>query len=62
VPSDEELVAGVRAIFLGDHLPWDPQETFRIAFTHGFCETDAARTSYYTYADIDGDFISLHHY
>jgi hypothetical protein len=62
-PSDEELVAaGVRAIFLGYYLLWDPQETFRIASTHGFCEAEAARTGYYADTDIDDDFISLHHY
>jgi N-acetyl sugar amidotransferase len=62
-PSDEELArAGVRAVFLGYYLPWDPQETYRVASAHGFREADAARTGYYAYADIDDDFISLHHW
>lgn len=62
-PSDEELsAAGVRAIFLGYYLPWDPQETYRVASAHGFRQAHAARTGYYAYADIDDDFISLHHW
>ena len=62
-PTDAELAAaGVRAIFLGYYLPWDPQETFGVARKHGFVEGDRARTGYYAYADIDDDFISLHHW
>jgi len=62
-PSDDKLArAGVRAIFLGYYLPWDPQETFRVARAHDFREAEAARTGYYAYADIDDDFISLHHW
>jgi len=62
-PSDEELSrTGVRAIFLGYYVPWDPQETYRVARAHGFREAEAARTGYYAYADIDDDFISLHHW
>src|SRR5262249_2285031 len=62
-PSDEELSrAGVRALFLGCYVPWDPQETYRVARAHGFREAEAARIGYYAYADIDDDFISLHHW
>jgi N-acetyl sugar amidotransferase len=62
-PSDEELAAaGVRAVFLGYYLPWDPQETYRVARAHGFHEDEAPRTGYYAYADIDDDFIALHHW
>ena len=62
-PSDEELAAaGVRAVFLGYYLPWDPQETYRVARAHGFREDEAPRTGYYAYADIDDDFISMHHW
>lgn len=62
-PSDAELEqAGVRAVFLGYYLPWDPQETYRIARDHGFREGEAARTGLYEFADIDDDFISLHHW
>ncbi len=62
-PSDGELdAAGVRAIFLGYYLPWDPQETYRVARDHGFREDDAPRTGHYAFADIDDEFISLHHW
>ena len=62
-PSDDEMArAGVRAMFLGYYLPWDPQETYRIAKECGFREAAAARTGYYAFADIDDDFISLHHW
>jgi N-acetyl sugar amidotransferase len=55
--------AGVRAIFLGYYLPWDPQETHRAAAAHGFvANTTGPRTGYYAFADIDDDFISIHHW
>jgi N-acetyl sugar amidotransferase len=63
-PDVDELErTGVRAIFLGYYLPWDPEETRRVAQAHGF-EADAAgpRTGYYDFADIDDDFISIHHW
>ncbi|MCA1999321.1 MAG: N-acetyl sugar amidotransferase [Hyphomicrobiales bacterium] len=63
-PSEAELdAAGVRAVFLGYYLEWDPEETRRVAMAHGF-SSDAAgpRTGYYDFADIDDDFISLHHW
>jgi N-acetyl sugar amidotransferase len=63
-PSAAQLeAAGVRAIFLGYYLPWDPEETRRTAEAHGFrADTGGARTGYYDYADIDDDFISIHHW
>ena len=55
--------AGVRAIFLGYYFLWDPEHTRRIAEEHGFKADDAGpRTGYYAYADIDDDFISIHHW
>jgi N-acetyl sugar amidotransferase len=63
-PTAEEMErARVRAIFLGYYLPWDPQETRRVAEAHGF-RTDerGARTGFYDFADIDDDFISIHHW
>ncbi|MDP3183194.1 MAG: hypothetical protein Q8M54_10315, partial [Desulfobaccales bacterium] len=63
-PSDEELKrAGVLAVFLGYYFPWDPAASLKVARAHGF-ETRAAgpKTGYYDYADIDDDFISIHHY
>lgn len=62
-PSDAVLRAeGVRAVFLGMFYPWDPQVTFEIARAHGFVADDAPRTGAYAYADIDDDFISIHHW
>jgi len=55
--------AGVRAIFLGYYLAWDPDETRRVASEHGFvADSGGPRTGYYAYADIDDDFISIHHW
>lgn len=63
-PSSRELEqAGVRAVFLGYYFEWDPQTTSQIAREHGFVSSDSgARVGYYDYADIDDDFISLHHW
>ena len=62
-PSDEELRAkGVRAIFLGMFFEWDPQHTFEVAKAHGFCAERRPRTGFWDYADVDDDFISLHHW
>lgn len=62
-PSDRELAgAGVRAIFLGYYLPWDPKETYRAASDRGFSSGASPRTGFYKFADIDDDFISIHHW
>jgi N-acetyl sugar amidotransferase len=54
---------GVRAVFLGYYLPWDPERSRAAAVAHGFRYREGeARTGYYDYADIDDDFISLHHW
>jgi hypothetical protein len=54
---------GLRAVFLGYYFPWDPQTSLSVAAAHGFkFDAGAARTGYYDYADIDDDFISLHHW
>lgn len=63
-PSPDELqTKGTHAVFLGYYLPWDPTETFSVAQQHGFVsDTAGARTGYYDFADIDDDFISIHHW
>jgi N-acetyl sugar amidotransferase len=63
-PSEAELQAkGVVAIFLGYYFRWDPQKSLEVAEQHGFQRRAAgARTGYYDYADIDDDFISIHHW
>ena len=62
-PSARELdQAGVLAVFLGYYFPWDPQTTLRAALAHGFTAGEKPRTGYYNYADVDCDFISIHHW
>jgi N-acetyl sugar amidotransferase len=62
-PTDEELHAkGVRAIFLGMFFEWDPERTFEVARAHGFGAGERPRTGFWEYADIDDDFISIHHW
>jgi N-acetyl sugar amidotransferase len=63
-PSGAELQnAGVTAIFLGEFFGWDPERSLRVAREHGFEErAEGPKTGYYDYADIDDDFISIHHF
>jgi N-acetyl sugar amidotransferase len=63
-PRGEELVAkGITGIFLGYYFPWDPETSLEVASRHGF-ERDPGgpKTGLYDYADIDDDFISVHHH
>lgn len=64
LPTDREFrQSGVRSVFLGYYFPWDPEESFRVARQHGFqVRTEGPKTGYYNYADIDCDFISVHHH
>ncbi len=63
-PTEEELSArGVQAVFLGYYFRWDPATTLEVARAHGFRASEAGpKTGYYDYADIDDDFISVHHH
>lgn len=63
-PSDEEIKeAGLDAIFLGHYLEWDPEVTRKTASENGFKASQTGpRTGYYNFADIDDDFISIHHW
>lgn len=63
-PDLDELDAcGVRAVFLGYYFQWDPDTSLRVASEHGFQpDPSGPRTGYYAYADIDDDFISIHHW
>lgn len=61
--ADDMVAAETRAIFLGYYLHWDPTETKRVAQQHGFvADSKGPRTGYYDFADIDDDFISIHHW
>lgn len=53
---------GILAVFLGYYFPWDPEKSFRVAHAHGFQPSDRPRTGYWNYADIDDDFIAIHHW
>ncbi len=63
-PADEDIrQAKVNAIFLGYYFKWDPETSAEVAHLHGFrSRTDGPKTGYYDYADIDDDFISIHHF
>jgi N-acetyl sugar amidotransferase len=64
LPSEQEFKShGIRSVFLGYYFRWDPEENLRVALKHGFqVRAEGPRTGYYNYADIDCDFISVHHY
>jgi len=50
-------------VFLGHYFAWDPQTSHAVARAHGFRENaGGSRMGYYDFADIDDDFISLHHW
>lgn len=63
-PADAELkAAGVTGVFLGYYFEWDPEQTRATAAAHGFeAATGGVRTGVWDYADIDDDFISIHHW
>jgi len=63
-PDADTLEArGTRAIFLGHYFAWDPGTTHAMARAHGFrANAEGSRTGYYDFADIDDDFISIHHW
>lgn len=52
----------IKSIFLGDYLKWDPKKSLKFAKKNGFIYPKEAKTGYYKFADIDCDFISIHHY
>lgn len=63
-PSSDNLEKqGVLAVFLGYYFPWDVQTSYHAAKEHGFrVKSGETRTGIYDFADIDDDFISIHHY
>lgn len=62
-PTDEELEGkGITAVFLGYYFEWDPETSLRVAREHGFQVLERPKTGYYNYADIDDEFISIHHF
>lgn len=63
-PSGKELQdKGIKAIFLGEYFKWEPNEIKSIAGQLGFkYDTKYKKTGYYEFADLDDDFISIHHW
>jgi len=63
-PSPTDLAANaVSAIFLGYYFHWDPEVSLKVALQSGFkARAEGPKTGFWNYADIDDDFISIHHY
>lgn len=62
-PSDDEVQqAGVKAVFLGDYFRWNPQKSLEVAAKVGFSHDQKARVGAWNFADIDCDYISVHHW
>ncbi len=63
-PDEDELeAAGCEAVFLGHYFSWDPEKVLEVAKAHGFsADPSGPRTGYYDFADVDDDFISVHHW
>ncbi len=62
---DEDLIESLdlKAIFLGHFFEWDPETSLESAKAKGFKFVSGhSRTGLYDYADIDDDFISIHHW
>jgi N-acetyl sugar amidotransferase len=49
-------------IFLGNFIKWDPVKICAFSKKIGFKINDKARTGIYRFADIDDNFISIHHW
>ncbi len=62
-PTDNELEKNnIKAIFLGYYFKWDVETSLNVAKKNGFVVDHVPRTGIYNYADIDDDFISIHHW
>ncbi len=63
-PADDEIErAGVRVVFLGHYVSWDPERSRAVAARHGFeARPDGPRVGHYDYVNIDDDMIGVHHH
>ena len=63
-PKDKLLrQANIKAIFLGHYFEWDPNNTKILAEKAGFQSSkEGPKIGLYDFADIDCNFISLHHW
>lgn len=58
-----EALARVNAVFLGYYFSWDPETSLTAARKAGFrVREEGPKLGLYNYADIDDDFISIHHW
>lgn len=63
LPREEEFKgAQIKSIFLGWFLKWDPLEVAQISRGVGFKWADRPVLGYYPFADLDSDFIIIHHF
>ena len=54
---------GVKEVLLGYYFKWNPQKTFNISRKYGFKSAAKPKTGYYSFADIDDEFlITVHHW
>lgn len=62
--TDQELEEKeINAVFLGYYFEWDVENSLKVAAEHGFQNRrEGPKVGLYDYADIDCDFISIHHY
>ena len=61
--NKNEEKSSVNRIFLGSFFKWNSIENKNIAEKHGFVSGEQYRkTGQWTFADLDCDFISLHHF
>lgn len=64
LPDEAEFAAfAPKSVFLGSFFPWNSFENARIAAEHGFESSEGdLKTGLWSFADIDCDFIALHHF
>jgi len=64
LPGEQEFMEKeILSIFLGYYFRWDPEESLNVARAHGFrVREEGPKVGFYNYADIDCDFISVHHH
>jgi N-acetyl sugar amidotransferase len=63
-PDSSELKErNIKAIFLGHFFKWDVEITLKSALDNGFkVREEGPMMGYYNYADIDDEFMPIHHY
>lgn len=64
LPSQEDFRrVKLQSVFIGYYFNWSPQDSLSHALKCGFkVRQEGPKVGYYNYADIDCDFISIHHY